>query len=369
MRSDCTDFRELFLNDLPLMDVRAPVEFDKGAFAQSINLPLMTDSERQQIGTTYKQQGQHAAIELGHALVGGAIKQARIEAWAQFARANPQGYLYCFRGGLRSQITQQWLKDEAGIAYPRVVGGYKALRTFLIDTNEQAMAECDVVLLGGMTGTGKTEALAQLDNAVDLEGHANHRGSSFGKQVTPQPPQISFENNLAVDFLKKRAQGIEQFVLEDEGRLIGGRSLPLSMQLRMKAAPLVWLEDSFDNRVERILKDYVVDLSARFVEANGTEEGFALFAERLRLSLSSIAKRLGGERFQRLAAAMDNALQAQEVRGAVDGHREWISVLLEEYYDPMYVYQRDAKAERIEFAGDQAEVLAYLRQRHHHRLA
>ena len=135
-------------------------------------------------------------------------------------RANPDGYLYCFRGGLRSQIVQQWLKSEAGIDYPRVVGGYKAMRTFLLETTEQAVAECDFVLVGGMTGTGKTEVLAQLGNAVDLEAHANHRGSSFGKRASAQPAQIDFENVLAIDLLKRRAAGQQQFVLEDEARLI-----------------------------------------------------------------------------------------------------------------------------------------------------
>ena len=99
----------------------------------------MNDAERQKVGTCYKQQGQEAAIKLGHQLVNGAVKAERVAAWAAFARANPAGYLYCFRGGLRSQITQQWLKEEAGIEYPRVVGGYKAMRGFLLETTEQAM--------------------------------------------------------------------------------------------------------------------------------------------------------------------------------------------------------------------------------------
>ncbi|MGO4610979.1 tRNA 2-selenouridine(34) synthase MnmH, partial [Variovorax sp. 2RAF20] len=89
--------------------------------------------------------GQQAAIVLGHQLVSGEIKAARIQAWTDFARANPDGYLYCFRGGLRSQIVQQWLKDEAGIDYPRVGGGYKAMRTFLLETVDQAVEQCDFV--------------------------------------------------------------------------------------------------------------------------------------------------------------------------------------------------------------------------------
>src|SRR5476651_576549 len=141
---------------IPMMDVRAPVEFDKGAFPGVINLPLMNDLEREKVGTCYKQQGQQAAIELGHRLVSGSIKEQRIQAWADFARARPDGLLYCFRGGLRSQLTQQWLKTEAGIDYPRVINGYKAMRTYLIEVTDNAVAECDLVLVGGLTGSGKT---------------------------------------------------------------------------------------------------------------------------------------------------------------------------------------------------------------------
>ncbi|SDE97869.1 tRNA 2-selenouridine(34) synthase MnmH [Phytopseudomonas seleniipraecipitans] len=361
MRDDARDYRDLFLRDVPMMDTRAPVEFVKGAFPGVLNLPLMTDLERQKVGTCYKQHGQEAAIKLGHQLVGGQTKAERVAAWAAFARANPDGYLYCFRGGLRSQIVQQWLK-EAGIDYPRVVGGYKAMRTFLLDTLDEALAQCRFVVVGGMTGTGKTDVLAQLPNALDLEGHANHRGSSFGKRATGQPAQIDFENALAIDILRKRAAGIEQFVVEDEGRIVGSCNVPLALYQGMQGYPLVWLEDRFDNRVERILRDYVVDLCAEFIAVHGEEQGFVLFAERLLQSLDNIHKRLGGERHQRLLAIMQAALDEQQRSGAVELHRGWIEGLLREYYDPMYAYQRDSKAERIEFAGDEAAVVAYLRE-------
>ncbi|MCQ6259757.1 tRNA 2-selenouridine(34) synthase MnmH [Pseudomonas sp. Q11] len=362
MANDITDYRDIFLNDRPMMDTRAPVEFLKGAFPGVVNLPLMTDIERQRVGTCYKQQGQQAAIVLGHQLVSGDTKAQRIQAWAEFATAHPDGVLYCFRGGLRSQIVQQWLKDEAGIDYPRVGGGYKAMRTFLLDTVEQAVAQCDLVLLGGMTGTGKTEVLTQLSNSLDLEGYANHRGSSFGKRATGQPSNIDFENLLAVDVLQKRAAGIEQFVLEDESRMVGSCALPLPLYQRMQQVPMVWLEDSVERRVERILSDYVINLSGEFIALHG-DEGFSLFCERLLGSLNNIHKRLGGDRHRRLLQIMEAALAEQATSGAVDLHRGWIEGLLREYYDPMYVFQREKKGGRIEFAGEQLAVLEYLRER------
>ena len=364
MRHDTDNYRALFLEDVPMMDARAPVEFAKGAFPGVVNLPLMNDLERQKVGTCYKQHGQQAAIELGHQLVSGKVKAERIQAWIDFTRANPDGYIYCFRGGLRSLLVQQWLKTEAGIDYPRVTGGYKAMRHFLLETVEQAAEKDNFILVGGMTGTGKTEVLARLNDGVDLEGIANHRGSSFGKRATPQPAQIDFENALAIRLLKMQAAGARQFVLEDEARLVGRCSIPLPLFQGMQRYPLVWLEDSVEGRVTRILKDYVIDLCSEFVVELGDQQvGFNAFAERLRQSLANISKRLGGEGYKRLAEIMDQALAEQAGTGSVELHREWIEALLREYYDPMYAYQRQNKASRIEFAGEQDAVVEFLRQR------
>ncbi len=362
-RDNSADYRHLFLNDVPLFDVRAPVEFRKGAFPNATNLPLMNDLERQRVGTCYKNQGQQAAIALGHQLVSGDIKQRRIEAWVQFARNHPEGYLYCFRGGLRSQLSQKWLETEGGIAYPRVLGGYKAMRSFLLEELEKAVHECQFLLVGGLTGCGKTEVLEALDNAIDLEKLANHRGSSFGKHASPQPGQIDFENALAIEFLKRRARAQNKFVLEDEARIIGSCAIPLPLFNAMKQMPLIWLEDSLERRVERILQAYVIELRDEFIAEQGEVRGQAAFADRLLQSLANIVKRLGGERYQRLNAWMNEALEEQQRNGNVARHRVWIEALLTEYYDPMYAYQREQKAQRIVFSGHHAQVVDYLRSR------
>ena len=360
MRDNTADFRQLFLSDVPLMDVRAPVEFAKGAFPASRNLPLMNDTERQQVGTTYKHSGQEAAIALGHKLVGGDTKAARVEAWIEQVKANPQGYLYCFRGGLRSQIMQQWLAD-AGVQYPRVVGGYKAMRRFLIDTLDQAVEQVPPVLVAGLTGTGKTEVIAALNNSLDLEGHAHHRGSSFGRHATPQPTQIDFENRLSIEALKVRAAGAQRLVLEDEGRMVGSCTVPLEVYNAMQQAPLVWLEDNQENRVSRILADYVTRMQTEYAQVNAEpEHAFSAFADYLTESLLRIRKRLGGEQHQQLDALMRQALAEQQRSGDVSLHREWIKGLLENYYDPMYAYQAEAKQARVVFSGNHAEIVEYL---------
>jgi tRNA 2-selenouridine synthase len=360
MLSSITDLQSLLLRGAPLMDVRAPVEFARGAFPGAVNLPLLNDDERAQVGTCYKTYGQDAAIALGHQLVQGENKERRISAWLSFARANPEGVLYCFRGGLRSQITQQWMA-EAGMPYPRVAGGYKALRTLLIESLESWAQSCQLIVIGGLTGTGKTELIRQLAEGVDLEGHARHRGSSFGQRSTPQPSQIDFENALAIDALRKRTAGIALFAVEDEGRHIGTCSLPDSLLRAMERAPVVWLEDSFEARVSRILYDYVTQQTADFIEVAGPERGWSLYVDHLLNGLTRLRKRLGNERYIRLANLMQAALTQQQSTGDTELHRGWIAPLLQEYYDPMYRYQRDQKVNRVVADGSLNEVRESIR--------
>ena len=208
--NDGTDYRAILASDTPLIDVRAPIEFAQGAMPAAVNLPLMNDDERAAVGTCYKRQGPDAALALGHRLVSGDTRDARINAWREASLAHPEGFLCCARGGQRSHISQAWLK-EAGIDYPLIRGGYKALRQTAIQvTIEQSQKP--MVLIGGCTGNGKTLLVKQHAQGIDLEGLAHHRGSSFGRTLTPQLSQASFENHLAAELLKKDAA---RWVLED----------------------------------------------------------------------------------------------------------------------------------------------------------
>ena len=360
-RPDTEDYASILMRGVPLLDVRAPVEFAQGAFPSAINLPLMNDEERHRVGLRYKQAGQDSAIVLGHELVSGDTKEQRVAQWVRFAKEHPEGYLYCFRGGLRSRISQQWLA-EAGLAYPRIIGGYKAMRSFLIERLEQSIAASKFVLIAGFTGCGKTEVIQSLDAAIDLEKLAHHRGSSFGKHATDQPVQIDFDNSLAIAFMRLHAAGKFNIVLEDESRLIGKCALPIPLRDIMQTSPVVWLEESEQSRVDRILHDYVEDLGGQFARKLGEQPGFDAFSERLLESLQNLYKRLGGERHGRLNQLMQNALREQKATGALECHREWIRPLLTEYYDPMYEHQRAGKASRIIFSGDREAVTRHLKQ-------
>ena len=362
-RNDTDQYREIFLSGVSLLDVRAPIEFAQGAFPGAQNLPLMNDEERHQVGLTYKRKGQEAAIRLGHELVSGSVKHARVQSWIEFAKAHPEGYLYCFRGGLRSKISQQWIA-EAGIHYPRIVGGYKAMRTFLLESMKSNIARSDFLIVGGLTGSGKTDVIRALPSAIDLEALAHHRGSSFGKHADEQPPQIDFDNRLAIELLRHQTLKIQKpIVLEDESRLIGRCALPLELRHRMQQAPVVLVEEETAPRVERILRDYVLDLSKQFKDRLGEDKGFEAFSARLLESLVNVQKRLGGERYSRLDALMRDALSVHKETGDVFAHREWIRPLLVEYYDPMYEHQLKEKQSRIIYRGDVTSVLSFLKNR------
>ncbi|MEM7078774.1 MAG: tRNA 2-selenouridine(34) synthase MnmH [Pseudomonadota bacterium] len=343
-RPDLSDLQALLAQAPALLDVRAPIEFAQGAIPGSINLPILNDEERAAVGTAYREQGGDAATRLGHELVSGPTRMTRLEAWQQCARAHPDLRLICWRGGSRSAIAQQWLRD-AGTSIERVSGGYKALRNACLHTLEEASADPHPWwVIAGKTGVAKTVAINRLPSAIDLEGLAHHRGSAFGAYPEPQPAPASFENALACAYLRV-APGV--LVLEDESRTIGRIGLPEAWYRRMQQAPLAVIDATLDDRVAHIEMEYV----SQPLQAGRSEAALAAhYLEALR----RIRRRLGGALHQDLHAAMTAAFAGEQP------HAVWIRRLLEEYYDPMYEYQLAKKQDRIRFSGSLEAVLEYL---------
>src|SRR5690606_884788 len=142
-----------------LLDVRAPTEVARCGLPGSVTLPILTDDERQQVGTCYRLHGQDAAVRLGLELT--APHQAiRVTAWRQAVEhAAGQAAFACWRGGQRSRIAQAWLGDEQ---VPRVAGGTKALRQYLMARLPEHFAASSAVVISGLTGCGKTDVLHAL---------------------------------------------------------------------------------------------------------------------------------------------------------------------------------------------------------------
>ena len=204
--------KDLIQKKTPFIDVRSPKEFNQGSIPLSINIPILNDIEREVVGKAFKSSGQEEAKKIGHKLVGGKIKNNRVNEWKKFIEANPSSWLYCARGGLRSEIAQSWLKD-IGLKIDRVDGGFKSIRNFCLEVFEQINEDNkDWIVLSGRTGSDKTGMINKLNNSIDLERLANHRGSAFGARSTKQPSPVNFENSLAFECLYNKSNTL---ILED----------------------------------------------------------------------------------------------------------------------------------------------------------
>ena len=355
------DYQRLLLDRVPMIDVRAPIEFQAGALPFATNLPLMVDDERHQVGICYKEKGQKEAIALGHELVCGASKEARVDAWRVFLVTNPTAVLYCARGGLRSQLSQQWLTD-VGISCPRIEGGYKSLRQFMLQYLADACETQSFVLLSGMTGTGKTDIIKTLNTSIDLEGAANHKGSSFGRPLDEQPAQIDFENQIILDLMQvQHKYPGRRIILEDESRNIGGRHILRPLTVAMAESPMAVIELPFEERIDKLWQEYVVERYQQTMDYH-LENGEQAFADYLVDSLLRVKKRLGGQRTKEILALMEGAIKQQH-NDQFASHRGWLEAITADYYDPMYLYQLEKRNQRIAFRGNHQDVIQWLHEK------
>ncbi len=359
-RLDTADYESLFTHDVPLMDVRAPVEYEKGAFPNSWNIPLLDDDQREAIGKRYKDKGQDEAITLGLQLATPEIRQQRLQQWMDFVKKNPQGYLYCFRGGLRSRTTQTWLKEQ-GIDYPLIKGGYKAMRCYLLQQLEDNTRQIPFTILSGLTGSGKTRVLKKTRYHLDLEGMANHRGSAFGRDVNDyQPTQINWENRLSIGCVKYRSRfATSGLLLEDEGKMIGRVIIPSGFFKKMVHAPRIFLETSLQQRISIIREDYI-EANWPLYQRKYVDEASDKFSSFVLDNLGRIRNRLGGVRFKTMHAIFSEALTHLYASGESHLFDEGIRILLTEYYDPMYDYQLKKKPVQVIFKGTESDILQWV---------
>ena len=179
---------------LPIIDVRSPGEYQHAHIPGAISIPLFDNDERAQVGTKYKNAGKDSAVLLGLSLVGPKLA----DFVKQSKKLNPQGkevLVHCWRGGMRSS-SFAWLLDTAGLTASTLVGGYKAYRNTVLSAFSEPH---NLIILGGKTGSGKTDILKELarqgEQIIDLEGLANHKGSTYGAiGQAPQPATEQFEN-------------------------------------------------------------------------------------------------------------------------------------------------------------------------------
>ncbi len=298
-------------NEIPMIDVRSPGEFERGHIVGAVNIPLFNNSERAEVGTRYKKVGKESAFLLGLDIVGpklsGFVKKVK--------KIAPDGevLVHCWRGGMRSGSFATLL-SAAGMNAYTMTGGYKAYRNYILNYFKQPL---NLLVLGGKTGSGKTQILSELEKigeqVLDLEGLANHKGSSFGMLgQNPQPQTEHFENMLfsKLAILDKS----RRIWLEDESRNIGKCNIPEGIWSQMRVSKTLVAEVDREVRVNRLVDEY-----AQFSK------------EELEMATNRIGKRLGG---QHLKAALEALNQ--------NNFEEAARIALV-YYDKTYIHGLDKR--------------------------
>jgi tRNA 2-selenouridine synthase len=270
-RISISEFLTLAENN-PVLDVRSPGEFLHAHIPGAFSLPLFSDAERKVVGTAYKQESRQIAIKIGLKYFGVKMVEM-VETMEQLFKDLQQNkkiateelpnktiLVHCWRGGMRSAGVA-WLLDLYGYQVYTLQGGYKTYRNWVLQQFEQ---EYPIQILGGYTGSGKTEVLAALEKkgqqVVDLEGLAHHKGSSFGNiGLPPQPSQEHFENKLAkaLSATKKNESNSDKILwLEDESQRIGAVNIPSVLFQQMRKKRVFFLEIPFESRLDYINLHY-----------------------------------------------------------------------------------------------------------------
>ena len=295
-----------------VLDIRTPAEYKEGHLPNAISFPLFNDEERVIVGTIYKQQGRDTAVLKGFELVGPKLKDFVLQA----RKHNGALYLYCWRGGMRSN-SMAWLLQTAGREVYVLEGGYKSYRAY---GKEVISNRLKLIMLSGPTGSGKTEILHQLallgHQVLDLEGLANHRGSSFGGIGQPPQPGTEQFTNLILE----KITGFDlsdPIWVEGESQAIGKVIILKELFSQMNRCTTIRIDPPKSERIDRLLHDYA---------------GFP--KEELQISIEKISKRLGGKDTQETLEAL-----------SAGDYRKVVEITLA-YYDKSYDYsmaRRDTK--------------------------
>lgn len=308
----CDELLEV-CDKLPVLDVRSPGEYQKAHIPHAFSFPIFSNEERHIIGTTYKQESREKAIKIGLEFFGKKMVAMVEEAERICKDRKKEVVVHCWRGGMRSAAVA-WLLDLYGFKVLLLMGGYKAYRRWALLQFEK---NYNLKIVGGCTGANKTGVLQEFESkgelVIDLEKLAAHKGSAFGNlDLLPQPGQEHFENLLALE-LHRKSKEHKVIWLESESQRIGLINVPLSFHKAMNAAPLLYLDVPFEQRLNLLVKQYGIYNKEKLINA-----------------IVRITKKLGGLETKTAV----NALLEDDLHSC-------FSVLLK-YYDKLYFRSLEA---------------------------
>jgi tRNA 2-selenouridine synthase len=291
---------------LPVIDVRSPAEFMSGHIPGAYNIPLFDDAGREAVGIKYRREGRIPAVLEGLALTGPSMHK-KLETALKIS-AGKKLLVHCWRGGMRSEA-MAWLFKIGGMETYLLEGGYKSYRRHVL---ESLAENRKMIILGGLTGSGKTEILKYIHQTgrqvADLEALANHRGSAFGSTgELPQPSSEHF-SNLLFETLRKTDR-YQTLWVEDESRNIGSVFMPEEFYLNMQMNPAIILIMDAEIRIPRLVREYS-SMPSAILEA----------------SVMKISRRMGGDKAKDAVAAIND----RDLAGAVR--------IVLAYYDKAYLY-------------------------------
>lgn len=307
----------LLNNSPPLIDVRSPLEFEKGHIPGATNIPLFTNEERAHVGTVYKQVNPEKAYELGLDYVTPKLESFVTEAKALKGQ-NQTLFIHCWRGGQRSQAFAKHLLDNGITSVKVIEGGYKAYRNYIIQNFQK---DWKINILGGYTGSGKTHILKELENlgvqVIDLEGLAHHKGSAFGTiKMSEQPTNEQFSNNLSHELRQMDPNRV--IWVEDESISIGQVQIPLEFFQKMKASTTFFVDMDKELRAEILVADYELDCDLE-----------------LKKAVARITRKLGGQNAKEAITQIDN------------GNYKSAALICLRYYDKLYKKGLDKKVNEL----------------------
>ncbi len=317
--SSLTDLQTLGFDDI--IDVRAPSEFAEDHVPGAINLPVLSDAERAEVGTIYVQEDRFLARKIGAAMVS-RNAAAHLEGPLADRDGAWQPLVYCWRGGQRSGSFASIL-SQIGWRVALMEGGYKSYRKLVVSALYETPISLKITLLDGGTGSGKTALLHALQGQgaqmLDLEGMAAHRGSLLGGFDGGQPSQKMFESRLAAALAQ--LDPAQPVYVEAESNKIGNLLIPPSLWAAMLNAPVLRISAPLAERATFTLRNYP-DLTADPEELGARLQPLRAFHGAARLE--AWEQMIAEGRFEALAAA-----------------------LIETHYDPRYTKAAQRRARSV----------------------